>query len=253
MKRFCIGLCFLLLFSTTLFAKKKPWKHNRRCVPCVPCAPVPPAPPCTCALLDVGTFWIGETHPVPSHPSLTCQNPVPVFLPGSGYTYGICQTGSCTGSNCLNTSRYRVEDADPVPIINEAIHYQSDPIFDSRYTLCKDIDPRFIKVMVTKPSGQKEIIVKLFTIKIDFNKIFVDYHSGRLPKGPADSLTWNYALDDPRIIFVGFEARDVPSSRIEPNPYQLKDPNNAREAIVLDPIEPTDPNKKTYAIVFLAP
>ncbi|QDV51744.1 hypothetical protein [Gimesia fumaroli] len=254
MKRFfCLSLCALMLLSSTADAKKKYWKRARHCAPpCVTYAPAPCAPkgtPCSCALHDFGTFWIGEKHL-----SSDCTEPEPILLTGSGYSYGICQNGTCTGGNCIDTSRPKLKNEDPKPIINEPIHYKCTPIFDSRYSKCKKYDPRFIKIMVKKgEEEQKEIIVKLFAIEIDFNKIFVDYNSGALPHGDVDQLVWNYKLEDPRIIFVGFEATEVPPDQVEPDPFELKFPNNKREAIVQGLIDPKDPTKVKSGIILLAP
>tara|TARA_R110002095_G_scaffold116835_1_gene101908 strand:+ start:1697 stop:2425 length:729 start_codon:yes stop_codon:yes gene_type:complete len=242
MKRFiCLSLCALMLFSSTADAKKKYWKRARHCAPpCVPCAPAPCDPkdyPCQCALIDVGLFWIGEKHT-----GTDCRSPEPIYLTGSGYTYGICQTSGCTGGNCLHTSTFNAEEEDPVPIIKAPIHPESVPLLDSKYHECLKVPARFIKIKLTKNGVEKEIKAKLFTIQIDAQKIVDDYKSGTLPSGPDQNVEVNTRRGSMQRIIVGFETSEPPDKLMDEH---VPTHQNVREVIVND-----GPDK---AIVFLAP
>lgn len=173
MKRFCMSLCILVLFNASVFAKDKAEKK-------FPCQKSETKAsqntktktrqkaidslledlPCECALIDFGSYWIGERHPFNS----SCMSPEPILISGDGTSYGVCKPQNCEDGNCTNVLEKLKQSTVTKSLMTGRLPYKNDlfPVPASTQYM----DPKFVKIII----GNDEIYAKVYTVAVDVKK-----------------------------------------------------------------------------------
>ncbi|QDU11895.1 hypothetical protein [Gimesia aquarii] len=196
MKRFSMFLCALVLFNPFVFGEDKACQdENLKSFPCV------------CPLIDLGLFWIGEQHEAGSN----CLSPVPVFLPGSDWDYGICLPETCTGAGCVGVPLV----SENAPLLKEPIPPLGNPFPDPKYA--RFVDPKFVKLKI----NDKETYVKIFTVVVNVKQIAHDHN-----------LKVNPLRGSSQFLIVGYETTGLPDDNLKAIKTFKPIKHNAREAII---------------------